>query len=151
MRLVLTLQGQMELIHHIRIYFMFSFRQLAPASLQLQVGPKNLKSVGVLTSLLAHPLQGLIKQALSEHAKRVSKKFLPQPMKISFELPNLVASSRERVSARDKLRKEDQRQGWWRNGQKTGATGDVGDDGRRKKETKGEAAGAVLLRLSLKS
>lgn len=42
LRPVKTLQGHMELIHHIRIYFMFSPCQLAPASLQLEVVPTKL-------------------------------------------------------------------------------------------------------------
>ncbi len=43
LRPVKTLQGQMELIHHIKIYFMFSLCQLAPASLQLEFGATKLQ------------------------------------------------------------------------------------------------------------
>lgn len=67
----------------------------------------------------------------------MSKKFLSQLIKISFELVNLADSSRDGISfCRDEPMEEDQRQRRVEKyaGQKSGTTGDEGVNGRRDKE-----------------
>lgn len=70
----------------------------------------------------------------------LSKKFLPQLIKISFELFSLADSSGDGTSfCRDEPKEEDQRQRRAEEytGQKSGTTGNEGVRGKRKKDTNG--------------
>lgn len=76
LRLVKTLQGQMELIHHIRIYVCPCFSAAGGWSQNC-------------LTLCCPNTQAYFQR------NRVSRKFLPHMIKISFELLNLADSSRE--------------------------------------------------------
>lgn len=118
----------MELIHHIRIYWMqafFSVCQLVPDSpwLQVQVGPKNFEMVLFMFMFaFPRPDKGDISRAKEEQVG-------PHLIKISFELLGLEDSSREDVEPGE----VDQRRE------------DVGVGGRRKKETTGTDGRLKLL------
>ena len=100
-----------------------------------------------VTTLLVHPFQDLIRQAHPEHTYVGVKKFLHQLRKKEI---NLAVSSRGgRHLETNRGRRIKGREVEKRPGQKSGTTGDVGVDWRKKKEIKGRERQLRLVGISV--
>ena len=92
----------MELIHHVKIYFVLSLSQLALASLQLEVGPKDFKVLGCPHTLPCASFSKPYQTGSSRAGEQGEQNFL-----LSSSTWQTIAG---RASAGDKPREDDQRQ-----------------------------------------